>query len=151
MADAVTSVTLEDGPRNLVMRFTNISDGTGESAVTKVNAGSGTGSHGVVIAGQTIYPGVNLKITKVKFAITGMQVQLLWVATSNATAMVLSGYDNWDFKDQGGVSNPGTTALTGSTGSIAFTTLAPPAAVPANLKNATYDITLYMTKGIPQV
>ena len=148
MADAVTSTTLQDGPRNLVMRFTNVSDGTGESAVTKVNAAS---AHGVVIAGQTIYPGVNLKITKVKFAVTGMQLQLSWVATANQTFMVLSGADHWDFKDQGGVSNPGTASLAGSTGSIAFTTVASPAASPSNLKNATYDVTLYMTKGIPQV
>ena len=33
MADAVTSQTLVDGPRDLVMKFTNLSDGTGESAV----------------------------------------------------------------------------------------------------------------------
>ena len=30
MADAVTSQTIEDGGKNLVMKFTNISDGTGE-------------------------------------------------------------------------------------------------------------------------
>ena len=37
MADAVTSQTLIDGPAHTVMKFTNISDGTGESAVTKVD------------------------------------------------------------------------------------------------------------------
>jgi hypothetical protein len=37
MADAVTSQTLIDGPTHTVMKFTNISDGTGESAVTKVD------------------------------------------------------------------------------------------------------------------
>ena len=36
MADAVTSQTLIDGDRYAVMKFTNISDGSGESAVTKV-------------------------------------------------------------------------------------------------------------------
>ena len=40
MADTVDSVTLEDGPRNLIIRLTNISDGTGESAVTKVDTSS---------------------------------------------------------------------------------------------------------------
>ena len=37
MADAVTSQTLEDGPTHVAMKFTNVSDGTGESAVTKVD------------------------------------------------------------------------------------------------------------------
>ena len=37
MADAVTSQTIIDGERNCVMKFTNVSDGTGESAVAKVD------------------------------------------------------------------------------------------------------------------
>ena len=37
MADAVTSSTIQDGERTAVMRFTNVSDGTGESAVAKVD------------------------------------------------------------------------------------------------------------------
>ena len=37
MADAVTSQTLIDGDLYAVMKFTNISDGSGESAVTKVD------------------------------------------------------------------------------------------------------------------
>ena len=37
MADAVTSQTIVDGERNCVMKFTNVSDGTGESAVKKVD------------------------------------------------------------------------------------------------------------------
>jgi hypothetical protein len=40
MADAVTSQTLMDGERLAIMKFTNISDGTGETAVTKVNVSS---------------------------------------------------------------------------------------------------------------
>ena len=34
MVDAVTSQTLLDNKTRLIMKFTNISDGTGESAVT---------------------------------------------------------------------------------------------------------------------
>ncbi len=37
MADTVASQTILDGPTHAVMKFTNISDGTGESAVTKVD------------------------------------------------------------------------------------------------------------------
>ena len=37
MADAVTTQTLVDGPKFAVLKLTNISDGTGESAVKKVD------------------------------------------------------------------------------------------------------------------
>ena len=37
MADAVTSQTLSDGDRTAVMKFTNISDGSGEASVAKVD------------------------------------------------------------------------------------------------------------------
>ena len=37
MADAVTSQTIIDGPKTAVLKFTNVSDGTGESAVKKVD------------------------------------------------------------------------------------------------------------------
>ena len=37
MADAVTSQTLVDGDKTAVLKFTNISDGSGESAVKKVD------------------------------------------------------------------------------------------------------------------
>ena len=37
MADAVTTQTIIDGPREAVLKFTNVSDGTGESAVAKID------------------------------------------------------------------------------------------------------------------
>ncbi len=37
MADTVTSQTIQDGQRKAVLKFTNASDGTGESAVKKVD------------------------------------------------------------------------------------------------------------------
>ena len=37
MADAVTSQTIQDGERKAVLKFTNVSDGTGESNVVKVD------------------------------------------------------------------------------------------------------------------
>ena len=40
MADTVTSQTIEDGPRTAIFAFTNVSDGTGESAVTKIDVSS---------------------------------------------------------------------------------------------------------------
>jgi hypothetical protein len=37
MADAVTSQTIQDGEKRAILKFTNASDGTGESAVKKVD------------------------------------------------------------------------------------------------------------------
>ena len=37
MADAVTSQTIVDTEKRVVMKFTNLSDGSGESAVKKVD------------------------------------------------------------------------------------------------------------------
>ena len=37
MADAVTATTVQDGPKKAVLYCTNTSDGTGESAVVKVD------------------------------------------------------------------------------------------------------------------
>ena len=48
-----------------------------------------------------------------------------------------------DFKDIGGIQNPGTAALTGSTGSIDFTTV-------GQTSGASYSVVMHMTKGIPQ-
>lgn len=141
MADVVTSQVLLNGPRHLVMRFTNVSDGTGESGVKKVDAASAT--NGVVVQGQTITPGVHLKVTEVKYDIKSMGLRIQWDASSPADMLVLGGYDVLDFRDSGGIQNPGAAALTGSTGSILFTTL-------GAVANSSYSVVLSMTKGIPQ-
>jgi hypothetical protein len=140
MADVVTSQVIEEGPRWLVMQFTNFSDGTGETAVVKVNAAS---SHGIVVAGQTFYPGLNLKIRGVSYAVTGMTLGLLWAATTPANIMLLSGTDHQMFDRFGGISNPGVAALPGATGNILFTTHGQAA-------GSSYSVTLRMSKGIPR-
>ena len=38
MADAVTSQTLQDGDKSVVMKFTNISDGSGEADVEQTES-----------------------------------------------------------------------------------------------------------------
>ena len=55
MADAVTSQTLVDNDKTLVMKFTNISDGTGESVVKKVDVSAlNTNGHGQTCTSVTI-------------------------------------------------------------------------------------------------
>lgn len=143
MADLVTTQVLENGPRRVVMAFTNLSDGTGESGIKKVDASS-SGTLGVVVQGQTVYPTTHLKVVDIFYDIGSMKLQLLWEQSANAQFLVLAGCGRMRFLDHRGgfqgIINPNGT---GSTGSILFTT------VGANL-HASYTVILEMTKGVPQ-
>lgn len=141
MADAVVSTLLENGNRHFAYRFTNFSDGTGETAVTKVD-GSSTGPLGVNIGGQVFYPGVHIKITRLRYNISGMSVRILWDATSDQDAAILSpGSDYLDFTKEGGIFIP--VGLAGATGKIQFTTV-------DQQVNASYTVIMEGTKGIQQ-
>ena len=114
MADAVTSQTLLDGERMAIMKFTNISDGTGETAVTKVNASSLTASN----SGQACTGVVVNKITAVCH---GMEVRMYWDATTDVPfflSNVNSNYTN-DFSVFGGITN---NSGAGKNGNIVFST-----------------------------
>jgi hypothetical protein len=125
MADAVTSQILVDGERNAVMKFTNISDGTGEAAVLKVDVSTLVGAPSSV------------KITQVEYDIFGMQVAILWDATTDVPALVLGqGQQRFDFTNAGGLINNGGAGVTGD---ILFTTIGASA-------NDTYSIVLHMKK-----
>jgi hypothetical protein len=114
MADAVTSQTLLDGERLAIMKFTNISDGTGETAVTKVNVASlSANSYGKACTGVTVN-----KITSVCH---GMEVRMLWDATTDVPfflAAVNTNYCN-DFSSFGGITN---NSGAGKNGNIVFST-----------------------------
>ncbi len=141
MADLVTTAIQANGYRNAVVAFTDLSDGTGETAVTKVNATS-SGPYGVNQAGKVFYPGVHLVIWRVAYTIRGMAVRIQWDATTDQDAIILAlGTDELDFSTFGGLRNP--PGLVGATGSINFTTVAAGA-------GDTYFITLFLKKGIPQ-
>lgn len=107
MADAVSSQTIIDGARNVVMKFTNLSDGTGESAVLKVDVSALSGAPSAV------------DIRRVHYNVNGMVVTMLWDATTDVRILELSGYGTLDFSDFGGLPN---NAGTGVTGDILFTT-----------------------------
>ena len=113
MADAVTSQTLQDGDKSVVMKFTNISDGSGESAVKKVDvsalqAQSGSGAACTGVAIQCVW-----------YECSGMAVDLLWDATTDVIAWTLSGYGYFDFRSAGPLTN---NSGGGKTGDIMFTT-----------------------------
>jgi Ethanolamine utilization protein EutJ (predicted chaperonin) len=114
MADAVTSQTLLDGERLAIMKFTNISDGTGETAVTKVNvANLAKSASGLACTGVTV--------TKITCVCHGMEVRMLWDATTDVPfflAAVNTNYQN-DFANIGGITN---NAGAGKNGNIVFST-----------------------------
>ena len=119
MADAVTSQTLADGDRIAVVKFTNISDGTGESSVEKVDISALAASN----AGLT--PAL-ATIEQIWYDVGGMRVALEWNATTNVVAAVLGGSaaagnvsGHMDFRSFGGIKN---TEASGVDGDIDLTT-----------------------------
>lgn len=110
MADAVTSQTLIDGTKNVVMKFTNVSDGTGESAVVKVDVSALTGAPSEV------------RIMKVHFSTSGMAVRILWDASTDVDALLIAADQTGclDFTSFGGIRN---NSGSGKTGDIMFTTI----------------------------
>ena len=131
MADAVTSQTLFDGDKHVVMKFTNISDGTGESAVKKVDVSALESD----INGNTC---TSVAIEKIWWQCIGMKVRLFFDATSDAFIIELgenqSGYH--DYSEFGGIKN---NAGAGKTGDVDFTTVGHSSA-------DTYTIILKMRK-----
>ena len=131
MADAVTSQTIQDGERNCIMKFTNVSDGTGESAVAKVDV-SALASNAAGVSCSEV------RVMRVSHAIVGMSVQLFLNATSNVLLIELAESSNghMDFKDFGGIPN---NAGSGKNGDILFTTK-------GHSSGDTYSIILEMVK-----
>lgn len=114
MADAVSSQTILDGERLFIGKFTNISDGTGETAVVKINA-------------STLNPNIfgyacnGVKINKIWATTHGMEVRILFDATTDTFAWLVPQNTNYlmDFSSFGGLP---TNAGAGVNGNVLFTT-----------------------------
>jgi hypothetical protein len=139
MADAVATRVIEQTATHYIAHFTNISDGTGESAVVKVDKSALTNATDGAEAGS-------LDIEKVVWCCDGMQVRILWDHTADDLALALSGSGSLDFKgdrntipgksNMGGLKDP---RSTGGTGDILFTTN-------GHTAGDTYNITLFLRK-----
>ena len=131
MADAVASQTIMDGERVAIMKFTNSSDGTGETNVVKVNPASlNPSAAGGACDGVTI--------TKITALTHGMEVQLKWKATTPVVIETIPQNNVYtqDYSQIGGLIN---NAGTGKDGAITFTTLDASA-------GDTYSVVLEMVK-----
>tara|TARA_R100000750_G_C2308941_1_gene81734 strand:- start:288 stop:686 length:399 start_codon:yes stop_codon:yes gene_type:complete len=113
MADAVTSQTLVDNDRIAVMKFTNISDGSGESAVAKVDV-SALNPHS-----RSSTACSRVHVLRIWYMTIGMQVQLFWNATTNVILGEFEGDGVKDFRSFGGIKN---NAGSGINGDVLFTT-----------------------------
>lgn len=109
MADTVTTQVLTDGPKTSVLKFTNVSDGTGETTVKKVDVDTLSSSPSSV------------KIMQAWIATSGMAVSILFDATANVLALTAPENQccHLDFRSFGGIQN---NAGSGVTGDILFTT-----------------------------
>lgn len=137
MADAVAVRTITDNPERIVVHLTNISDGTGESAVAKVDKSA----IGAAIGGAEA---ASLDIERVQWMCDGMQVRILWDHTTDDVALVLNGVGEMSFVAEPGMSMGGGGCLrdprtSGGTGDILLTTS-------GHTSGDAYDILLWLRK-----
>ena len=115
MADTVTSQTIQDGERKAVLKFTNISDGGGESAVKKVDVSAlASNSSGTACT--------EVAVSKIWWQCVGMGVELLNDASTDTLIIGLSPDSNGmhDYSSFSGIPND---SGSGKTGDIMFTTI----------------------------
>lgn len=131
MADAVTSQTLVDNQTTAVMLFTNVSDGTGESLVTKVNVANLAAN----ALGQAC---TGVSVQKIHTACHGMEFRLFWDATTDVIffASAQNNQFTFDFTSFGGLRN---NSGAGKTGNILLSTF-------DQSLGDTYTLVLEMTK-----
>jgi len=113
MADAVTTQILFQVAKVLVMKFTNISDGTGETNVVKVNISTLLPYQG--------NPCVDVQIDKIYAMTHGLEIKLNWAATTPQLIMTIpqNVMSTQVYDEFGGINN---NAGAGKTGNITFTT-----------------------------
>ena len=114
MADTVTTQTIADTQGvKFVAKLTNLSDGTGESLVKKIDASEVT----------FMTEDGNRKIAKIWYSInvsdTKSAVELIWDGETNSTAAILSGNGYWDLRTAG---NEITNNATTPTGDVLLST-----------------------------
>lgn len=132
MTDTVnTSIICEDAFL-YVVQFQNISDGTGESAVVKVDKSA------LEIAGQSPAVSVgHLAIEEITWNIQQFSyVSLLWDHTADDQALLLANSGYIDYREYGGLHDP---QSTGGTGDLLLTTVGATA-------SATYNIIVALRK-----
>ena len=133
MADTVTSQTIQDGDRVAILKFTNASDGTGESAVKKVDV-SALANHSKSNTACT-----KVKVAKIWWACRGMGVNIEFDASTNVLITGLPADSTGDEYYSDVFTGIPNNAGSGVTGDIDFTTV-------AHSSGNTYSIILELIK-----
>ena len=138
MADAVATHVVANTQKYYVVHLVNVSDGTGEAAVNKVDIST-------LVASDGGAP-VSLDLAKVRWSVQGFpRVLLYWDHTADDLMLALSGsgyedftqiIDDPQFKNFAPVADP---RSAGGTGDILLT-------APAGATTGSYDITLTFVK-----
>ena len=129
MADTVDVKVLYSSPKRHIVRLTNVSDGTGESDVVKIDVSTLTNQEGATCT--------YLVIEEVEWSIQGFtSVRLEFDATTDDECEVLSGNGYKDYRSFGGNVDP---KSTGTTGDILLTTA-------GTTSGNTYDIVISARK-----
>ncbi len=132
MADTVTSQTIQDGERVAIMKFTNVSDGTGESAVKKVDVSAlASSSQGKACT--------SVKVAKIWWACRGMGVNIEFDASTNVLITGLPADSTGDEYYSDVFTGIPNNAGSGKTGDIDFTTV-------GHSSGDTYSIILELVK-----
>lgn len=136
MADAVATRVIAETKTHLVLHFTNISDGTGEAAVKKVDKSTYLAADGAEPAA--------LDIEKISWVCDGMAVRILYDHTTDDLVHVCGGSGDRDFRCKDLDTVPSQAALkdprtAGDTGDILFTTT-------GHTSGDSYSITIWMRK-----
>jgi hypothetical protein len=114
MADAVTAKTIFKGTHRAVYQFTNVSDGSGETNVKKIDISTLSVDPRFSTAPTTI------NITRVFFNTYNMGVKISYNHTTPDVVLALDGSSNFDMTSFGGITDPGST---GGDGSLLFSTI----------------------------
>ena len=116
MADALATQTIQDDGNTAIFRFSNVSDGSGESAVTKIDVSA------LAVDPMTGAACTKVSIQKIYYSTIGMGVKIFFDASSDVLAWQLNAdfSDTLDFTDFTGIPN---NAGSGVTGDIQFTTV----------------------------
>ena len=132
MADAVASQIIVDGSSFVAIKLTNISDGTGETAVTKVDVSA------LEADSRTGLSCTDVNIERIWWQCIGMKVRILFDADTDVMAIELGENQsgNHDYSVFGGLTN---NAGTGKTGDVKFTTV-------GASSGDTYIVILYLRK-----
>ena len=129
MADSVDSVVLFDDRNAYVARFTNVSDGTGESSVVKVDVSALKGPDGISALNK-------VAVEEILWNTTFGSVRLFFDATTDDEIAMLSGAGRIDWSCLGGLVDP---RSAGAVGDILLSTA-------GNASGAVYTVTLVLRK-----